>query len=93
MAEHDDDVEYERDPRKAALKRLKAKRDFRTHVAAYVVVNLALIGIWWFTGRGFYWPIFVILGWGIGVALNGWDVYFRKPITEAQIDREIRRSA
>ena len=81
------------DPRAAAIKRLKARRDFRTHVAAYVVVNLFLVGIWWFSGAGFFWPVFVILGWGIGVALNAWDVFFQKPITESEIEREMRRSA
>jgi 2TM domain len=37
------------------------------------------------------WPIFPILGWGIGVAANAWDVYGRKPITEEEIRREADR--
>ena len=42
-------------------------------------------------GNDFFWPIFPILGWGIGVAANAWDVYGRKPITEAEIQREADR--
>jgi len=32
-----------------------------------------------------------MLGWGIGVAANAWDVFVRKPITEAEVEREERR--
>jgi 2TM domain len=77
------------DVRKLALERLKKKSDFRTHLLVYVLVNAMLIGIWAATGTGFFWPIFVILGWGIGVVLNGWDVYRRPFPTQAQIEHEI----
>lgn len=30
------------------------------------------------------------LGRGIGLALNAWDVYVRRPITEADVEREVR---
>jgi hypothetical protein len=43
------------------------------------------------TGAGFFWPIFPILGWGIGVGANAWDVYGRKPITEDEVQRETER--
>lgn len=85
MAASDDDL------RTQARKRLEKRRDFAAHVAAYVVVNAMLVGIWAVTGAGYFWPIWVILGWGIGVVLNAWDVYVRKDITEADIDRELQR--
>jgi 2TM domain len=77
--------------RKLAVHQLKKKRDFKTHLVIYIVVNAALVGIWAITGAGYFWPIFVILGWGIGVAANAWDVYGRKPITEEQIREEAER--
>jgi 2TM domain len=79
------------DPRQQAIERLKKKRDFRTHVFMYVAVNVVLVVIWAVTGSGFFWPIFPILGWGIGVAANAWDVYGRKPISEDEIRRETDR--
>ena len=81
----------EQELRKLAVSRLKKKRDFRTHVAIYVIVNAMLVGIWAVTGAGFFWPIFPILGWGIGVGANAWDVYGRKPITEDEVQRETER--
>lgn len=77
--------------RELALKRIKARRDLGAHAVTYVVVNAFLIGVWFWTGAGYFWPAWVLGGWGIGLALNAWDVLFRRPITEADIDREMRR--
>jgi hypothetical protein len=63
----------------------------RTHLVMYVVVNAFLIGIWAVTGAGFFWPVFVLGGWGIGLIGNAWDVYGRKPISEAEIAGEAER--
>jgi 2TM domain len=79
--------------RSQAVERLKKKRDFKTHVLIYVLVNSFLVVIWAVTSGGdaLFWPGFPILGWGIGLAANAWDVYGRKPITEDEIRRETDR--
>jgi uncharacterized membrane protein len=77
--------------RDQALRSLKKKRDFRSHLVAYVLVNALLISIWAVTGAGFFWPVFPMLGWGIGLAFNAWDVYGRKPISQDEISREAER--
>jgi hypothetical protein len=77
--------------REQAVKQANKKRDFRGHVMAYVLVNALLVGIWAVTSAGFFWPIFPMLGWGLGVAFNAWDVYGRRPLTEDQIRREMER--
>jgi hypothetical protein len=81
------------DAREAAVQRLKARRDFRNHVAIYIIVNALLVVIWAATGAGYFWPIWPIAGWGVGLAFNAWAVYFERPITEEQIRREMERSA
>ena len=75
--------------RRRAVKRLQAKAGFWTHLAIYLAVNAFLVMIWFFTGAGFFWPIFPIAGWGIGVAANAWDVFGREPITEERIQHEM----
>ena len=77
--------------REAARKRLEEKREFRTHLVTYVVVNTFLIGIWAVTGSGYFWPVWILLGWGIGIVLHAWNLYGQRPITDADIEREMRR--
>jgi hypothetical protein len=77
--------------REQAISQLKKKRDFRSHVFIYLLVNTMLVVIWAVTGADFFWPIFPILGWGIGVAANAWDVYARKPLSEDEIQHEAQR--
>ena len=77
--------------RQQAIRRIQAKRGFQGHLAIYLAVNALLVAIWAFTGAAYFWPIWPILGWGIGVVLNGVSVYARpQQITEAQIDREMQ---
>jgi hypothetical protein len=39
----------------------------RPEVAAFLAVNLVLIVIWAATGAGYFWPIWPLLGWGLGL--------------------------
>ena len=36
-------------------------------VRVYVLVMAMLIGIWAVTGMGYFWPIWPMMGWGIGI--------------------------
>ena len=47
--------------------------------------------IWAATGAGYFWPIWVILGWGIGIVFHAWTVFGQKPITEDDVQREMQR--
>lgn len=91
----DTDPVPETDLRAEALRRVKKKRDFHTHLVAYLLVNVLLLAIWgvvWVAvGVWFPWPLFVVFGWGIGVAFHAWDTYGRRPITEEEIRREEAR--
>lgn len=77
--------------RKRAIERLEEKRSFAAHAGAYVIVNLFLVGLWAVTGAGYFWPVWSILGWGIGLGFHAWSTYFERPITEADIDEEMRK--
>ena len=77
--------------REAAVQRIKAKRDFKTHATVYLLVNTLLVVIWAVQGAGQFFPFWTIVGWGIGLGFHGWNVYLRTPISEAEISREIQR--
>lgn len=53
------------------LHELAHKRvEFRTHLIVYFVVNAGLWLIWFFTYRGYMWPIWPTAGWGIGLIFH-----------------------
>jgi hypothetical protein len=64
-------------------------RAFAVHLFAYVAVVLVLLfvnvtvtpKVWWF-----YW---VALGWGAGVAFQGWCTFFRKRAPAPQSSRQV----
>ena len=53
------------------LRDLAKKRvDFRRHLMVYIVFNTSLWLIWWFTGHGYIWPIWPLVGWGVGLLFH-----------------------
>jgi hypothetical protein len=78
--------------RERAIKRLKKRRDFAGHLLVYVLVNSFLVVIWALTDvNGFFWPVFPIVGWGIGVVMNAWDAFRNEDFGEQRILREVER--
>ena len=76
--------------RTEALDRLKRKRYFLNHLLVFVMVTASLWVIWAVTGRGFPWPIFPMVGWGLGLAFHGFDA-FRRPFSEDDVQAEMQR--
>jgi hypothetical protein len=50
-------------------RRAPVPRD-HSHERAYVATMLLLVAIWALTGAGYFWPIWPMLGWGIGVVAD-----------------------
>lgn len=64
----------------------KERVAFRTHAIVYIAVNAMLLLIWWTNAGGrrptfadssdaYFWPIWPLLGWGIGLTMHGWRAY------------------
>jgi 2TM domain len=62
--------ESDQDLRARARKKAEARLSFKIDAAAYVIVNVLLIGVWYFGTQGFPWFIFVLAGWGVGLAFH-----------------------
>lgn len=78
--------------RERAIKQLKKRRDFWAHLLVYTLVNTFIVVIWLVTSSGgFFWPVFPIAGWGIGVVMNAWDVWHGDEPAEGEIEKEMRR--
>ena len=80
--------------RSIAKKSLKKKRDFKQYLGVWAGVSILLTGIWAVSGGGYFWPIWAISGMGVAAFFIGLDAYgksFNRPITESDIEAEIRR--
>lgn len=78
-----------------AAKSLKKKRDAKEFLIVTLAVNAILVGIWWLTTpTGYFWPMWVMFGMGIGVMsayLDAYTVIGAKPITDDQIRAEAEK--
>jgi hypothetical protein len=72
----------------------KKRAGFKQNLISYFLVNAILWGIWWFTtGRhsdriGVPWPVWVMLGWGIGLIFNYVKAYRADDETMAEKEYE-----
>lgn len=55
------------------------RASFKSHLLAYIIVNLFLWSLWYFTSNSqiqeewrsaYPWPIWTTLGWGIGIVFH-----------------------
>ncbi|MGE3621627.1 MAG: 2TM domain-containing protein [Acidimicrobiia bacterium] len=85
-------IDHESDEWALARKQVTARRDFGSHVVAYVVVNAFMVLVWALTGAGYFWPAWILGGWGIGLVLHAWETFVRRPVTDADVEAELRRA-
>jgi hypothetical protein len=94
-----DILEPQRDP--FLWKQAKARVGFQMHLRSYLIVNAGLWLIWSLTtfffqdsnanGLPFPWPLFPMLGWGIGLAMHYVSVYGRFGNQRDMAEREYQR--
>lgn len=73
----------------SARKKAELRYEFWWNLGIYAFVNAFLIAVWYYNGGGFFWPIFVIGGWGIGVVANYYVAYVQSG--KSWVDREIEK--
>ncbi len=87
-----DDPEYQRRYTEAS-RRVQKKVNFYKSLTSYVIVVSFLWLLALLTGGG-WWPVWVMLGWGVGIAFQAVDA-FGLGISESQrrqmIEEEMRR--
>jgi hypothetical protein len=86
-------------PKDEKLWRIARQRaSFRRNLYSYIVVILFLWAIWWFTGsrryletgsRNIPWPSWVMLGWGVGLAMQYFKAYHgnKEDLTDQEYEK------
>ncbi len=74
----------------AARKRIERRWKLQGDVVAYLVINAFLIVVWAVTGRGYFWPAWVLCGWAVFLFLDLLS-FLHGPVTQADIDAELGR--
>ena len=90
------------DTREQAVAALERKRKFAEDALAYLGVNGVLWLIWLITDRSadgsIPWPAWISIIWGFLLGLDAWRAFgswprsLHRPITEAEIEQEMRRA-
>lgn len=92
-----------------ALRQVERVRNFKLHLASFLVGTMLIAGVWALTeyqntngwpqrlndngasGSWNPWILWVVLAWGLILAVHGLNTYFRRATTEAEIEREVTR--
>jgi len=84
------ETEYNEKIMKLAKKRVALKKSITIHLMIYVVINIFLVAIYYLTTPGgYFWPIWSIVGWGVGLLIHGLVVlYTLSSLSTAQSSTE-----
>lgn len=82
----------DQDLRRQAERRADVKLGFKVHLMAYLVVNAGLVAMNLVSSPGYFWAIWPIIGWGLGLAAHGIALYhFGGDVRERAVQDELRR--
>jgi hypothetical protein len=84
-------MDSEQELRARARKIAEDKLGFYVHLSIYLLVNAMLVFIWWWSGGGYPWFIFVMVFWGIGVVAHGVGTFGGGKYTDRMAEREYQR--
>ena len=84
-------MQNEKDPQLWALAQRRV--GFKYHLVSYLGMTCFFWGIWFFTGehyshQGFPWPIWPMMGWGIGLLFHFFNAYVFTKTTSVEQEYE-----
>ncbi len=66
----------------------KKRAAFKYQLLAYIFTNIFLTAVWFFTAgiNSYFWPFWIVFGWGFSLAFQYADCYHRDNIYSAQTE-------
>lgn len=86
-------IDTDEELRQRAKRRVNQKMGFYIHLTVYVLVNLGLAAINFFSG-GQRWHLWPLAGWGLGLAIHGFVTFASlrgEGLRERMLDDEVER--
>ena len=74
-----------------ARRRAHMKIGFMWHLAVFILVNAGLVAINLNYNPDYYWFVWPLCGWGVGLILHAFATYGTSGMTEDMVDKEIER--
>jgi hypothetical protein len=65
----------------------KRKAEWRSHLFSYIGVNAFLIGMNLVQSGSVGWAIWPLMGWGIGMAIHTFNVFFQPPEDDEEFEK------
>ena len=81
-----------------AMEYVQGLKAFYGHLATYIIVNIVLFAVNWFITPGYLWVLWVMMGWGVGLAshavatfelFNFFDAEWEKRQVEKRLGRDL----
>ena len=84
----------EEELRQIARQRAKAKTGFYIHLIVYIIVNILLVSIWYFTSdkSEFPWFVYPLVGWGIALVIHAVTAFYGgNSLEDRMTERELAK--
>jgi 2TM domain len=83
----DQNTPPDKDPKLWEIARKRAS--FKSNLFTYIVINIFLWVLWYFRSdhdnhSGWPWPLWVTLGWGIGIAFHYYSAYVNPEVNSVE---------
>ena len=68
----------------------RKRASFKWNLASYIIVNTFLVMLWYLSDNSYdnFWPIWPIMGWGIGLAFHYFGAYHGNDIFSVEKEYE-----
>ncbi len=62
----------------------KKRAGFKWSLLSYIIIHLLFVGFWFFGDQSYFWPMWSMLGWGIGLVFQYFKAYHATGIFSAE---------
>ena len=70
-----------------ATRQQRKRAEFTHDVFSFAIVGVALWIAWLLLGKGWFWPALVLVPWGAGLAIHGYDTFVNHRIARLEGER------